>query len=247
MGLIKTTDEIAKMRAGGQILAEVLNLAAGRIKPGIKTKELEIFVEQELAKRGAEPSFKNFQGYPAALCVSLNEQVVHGIPGNRVIKKGDLISLDLGVRYKGMYTDAAFSQLVTKGSKHAQKLIETTEQALAAAIQAVKVGSTLGDIGSAVERTAREQGFNVIRDLVGHGVGHRVHEEPQIPNFGTAGEGMKLKEGMTLAIEPMLTMGAPEVKCLPDGWTFVTADGALNAHFEHTIVVTKEGCEVLTE
>ncbi len=235
------------MRAGGQILAEVLNLAAGRIKPGIKTKELEVFVEQELAKRGAEPSFKNFQGYPAALCVSLNEQVVHGIPGSRVIKKGDLISLDLGVRYKGMYTDAAFSQLVVKGPPHAQKLISTTENALAAAIEAVKAGRTLGDIGAAVESTAREQGFDVIRDLVGHGVGHRVHEEPQIPNFGSAGEGLKLKEGMTLAIEPMLTMGQPEVKCLPDGWTFVTADGALNAHFEHTVVVTAEGCEILTE
>lgn len=235
------------MRAGGQILAEVLNLAAGRIKPGLKTKELEIFVEQELAKRGAEPSFKNFQGYPAALCVSLNDQVVHGIPSNRIIKKGDLISLDLGVRYKGMYTDAAFSQLVAKGTSAVRKLVDTTEQALAAAISEVKAGNTLGDIGSAVEHTAREQGFNVIRDLVGHGVGHRVHEEPQIPNFGSAGEGLKLKEGMTLAIEPMLTMGQPEVKCLPDGWTFVTADGALNAHFEHTVLVTAEGCEVLTD
>lgn len=247
MGLIKTTEEIAKMRAGGQILAEVLHLTAKKIKPGIKTKELEIFVEQELAKRGAEASFKNFQGYPASLCVSLNDQIVHGIPGNRIIKKGDLVSLDLGVRYKGMYTDAAFSQWVGKGSRLAPKLVETTEKALTAAISAVKTGGTLGDIGAAVEKTAQAEGFNVIRDLVGHGVGHRVHEEPQIPNFGHPGEGMKLKAGMTLAIEPMLTMGQPEVKCLPDGWTFVTADGALNAHFEHTILVTTEGCEILTE
>ncbi len=235
------------MRAGGRILAEVLNLAAGRIKPGIKTKELEIFVEQELAKRGAEPSFKNFQGYPAALCVSLNDQIVHGIPGNRLIKKGDLISLDLGVRYKGLYTDAALSQLVVRGPGSVQKLIDTTEKSLAAAIQQVKPGNTLGDIGAAVERVADEQGYSVIRDLVGHGVGHRVHEEPQIPNFGTPGKGIKLKEGMTLAIEPMLALGQPEVKCLPDGWTFVSADGRLNAHFEHTVAVTADGCEVLTE
>lgn len=247
MGLIKTTEEIAKMRAGGRILAEVLNLAADKIKPGLKTKELEVFVEQELAKRGAEPSFKNFQGYPAALCVSLNNQIVHGIPGNRIIKKGDLISLDLGVRYKGMYTDAAFSQLVVKGPANIRKLIDTTEKALAVAIQEVKPGNTLGDIGAAVESTARAEGFNVIRDLVGHGVGHRVHEEPQIPNFGSAGKGLKLQAGMTLAIEPMLTTGDPAVKCLPDGWTFVSADGAPNAHFEHTVAVTADGCEILTE
>ena len=247
MGLIKTTEEIAKMRAGGRILAEVLNLAAGKIKPGIKTKDLENFVEQELSKRGAEPAFKNFQGYPAALCVSLNDQIVHGIPGERAIKKGDLISLDLGVRYQGMYTDAALSRTVVKGSREAQSLIEITAKSLEAAIAEVKPGNTLGDIGAAIENQARRGGFNVIRDLVGHGVGHRVHEEPQIPNFGHPGQGMKLKPGMTLAIEPMLTSGRPEIKCLADGWTYVTADGSLNAHFEHTVLVTPNGREILTD
>lgn len=247
MGLIKTNQEIVKMRAGGRILAEVLDLAADRIKPGIKTQDLEDFVEQELARRGAEPAFKNFQGYPASLCVSLNDQIVHGIPGNRLIKKGDLISLDLGVRYQGMYTDAAMSQLVTKGSRDAQELIDTTAQALDVAIAFVKAGNTLGDIGAAIEGQARAKRLNVIRDLVGHGVGHRVHEEPQIPNFGQPGQGLKLKPGMTLAIEPMLTSGNSEIKCLSDGWTYVTADGSLSAHFEHTVLVTTTGYEILTE
>jgi methionyl aminopeptidase len=247
VSLIKTKAEIAKMRAGGQILGEVLHLTRAKVCPGISTRALEVFVEGELSRRGAEPSFKNFRGYPASLCVSINEEVVHGIPGKRLVKKGDIVSLDLGVRYKGLYTDAALSLLVSPSTQQAKELVGATERALEAAIAAVAAGKTLGEVGAAVEKVAKTHSLAVVRDLVGHGVGHRVHEEPQIPNYGQAGKGLKLKEGMTLALEPMLTTGRPEVKCLPDGWTFVTVDGSLAAHFEHTVAVTAGGCEVLTE
>jgi len=243
---IKSATEIAKLREGGQILAGALEAAKDAIEPGVTTKSLEEVVVKYLADHQSEPSFKNFRGYPAGACVCLNEEIVHGIPGPRKIKKGDLVSVDVGVRYKGLYTDAAFTVPVGKIDARRQELVAVTKEALDKAIATIKPGSHLGDIGHAVESLAGEHNLAVIRDLVGHGVGHRVHEEPQIPNFGEAGQGLELKAGMVLALEPMLALGGHEVSCLEDGWTFVTADGELAAHFEHTLVVTENGVEILT-
>ncbi len=243
---IKSKAEISKIREGGQILAEALDLARNKAKPGVVTKDLEAFVVDFLQKKDAEPSFKNFQGYPGSICVCLNEEIVHGIPDKRRIRTGDLVSVDIGVRYKNLYTDAAFTKIVGRGDAEKKKLVSRTEAALARAIEVIKQGATLGDIGAAVQEVAEHNKLGIVRELVGHGVGHRVHEDPQIPNFGNVGEGLVLEEGMVLALEPMLTLGRHEVECLDDGWTFVTKDKSLAAHSEHTVVVTKNGSEILT-
>jgi len=235
------------MREGGRILAGALAAAKEAVAAGMTTKDLEQVVVSSLKQKQAEASFKNFRGYPASACVCLNEEVVHGIPGSRKIKKGDLVSVDLGVRYKGLYTDAAFTKIVGKTDPRCEELVAVTKESLLAAIDTIKPGSHLGDIGATVEKKAKDHNFGVVRDLVGHGVGHHVHEDPQIPNFGRPGAGMKIEEGMTLALEPMLTLGDWQVRCLDDDWTFVTADGKPAAHFEHTIAVTSSGAEILTE
>jgi methionyl aminopeptidase len=244
---IKSDSEIAKMRAGGRILAGALDLGKQKICPGITTAELENEVANYVVARGGELSFHNFRGYPARVCVSLNEEVVHGIPGSRKVKKGDIVSIDVGVRYKGMYTDGAFTKIVGPAKPEVEKLVNTTAQALMSGIAVIAPGATLGDIGATISAVAAPKKLAVIRDLVGHGVGYRVHEDPQIPNWGEAGRGLKLEAGMTLALEPMLALGSFEVNCLDDGWTFVTADGQPAAHFEHTVAVTKTGFEILTE
>lgn len=244
---IKTKAEIDLMRKGGRILGGALAAAKDFIKPGISTKEIEEVVMKFLNSKQAEPSFLNFRGYPAAACVSVNEEVVHGIPGSRKLRSDDIVSVDVGVRYKGLYTDAAFTQAVSTCSPEVAELVKITKESLAAGIAEIAPGKHLGDIGAAISAKAAQYDFAVIRDLVGHGVGHGVHEDPQVPNFGERGKGLELKEGMALALEPMLALGTYEVKCLDDGWTFVTADKKMSAHFEHTVAINSEGAEILTE
>jgi len=251
--LIKTTSEIENMRAGGRILAQVLQTVAAAVKPGITTAELDSLARQELGRLGAEPSFLNYGAetgnpFPAALCTSVDIGVVHGIPSPEVIlKEGQIIGLDIGCWYQGMCTDMAVTVGVGKISPAIKKLLNVTKTALELAIKTVKAGATSGDVGYAVQSFVESQGFSVVRQLVGHGVGKAVHEEPNIPNFGKKGTGLKLKSGMTLALEPMVNWGGYEIENLADGWTVVTKDGSLSAHFEHTVAVTDKGCEVLTK
>ena len=244
---IKTPEEIEKMREGGEILAQILKKVAENVRPGTSTKYLDKLATKLIYQNNAKPSFKGYEGYPNALCISVNEEVVHGIPSSRILKEGDIIGLDLGIVYKGMYTDHAVTVPAGGVSKKAQKLINVTKEALEQGIKQVKVDGYIGDVSWAIQKFVEENGFSVVRDLIGHGVGKKVQEEPEIPNFGQAGQGAKLEKGMTLAIEPMVNIGDWKVKILSDGWTVVTADGSLSAHFEHTIVVVKNGAEVLTK
>ncbi|OGD57327.1 type I methionyl aminopeptidase [Candidatus Berkelbacteria bacterium RBG_13_40_8] len=244
---IKTKEEIKIMRAGGKIAARVLENLKKVIKPGMTIKELDTLAEKEILKAGGIPSFKNHHKYPATTCISVNEEVVHGIPTNRIIKKGDLVGLDLGVYYRGYHSDTAITIGVGKITPEARKLRDVTEKALQRGIKAIKPELHLGDIQEIVQKTIENAGFGVIRDLSGHGIGKKLQESPSIPNFGKSGSGPVLKEGMTLAIEPMVSAGDWHVNVLKDGWTVVTADGSLAAHFEHTIAVTKNGAEILTK
>ncbi len=253
MTLIKTANEIEILKQGGKILGRVLGLLVKQVKPGISTAELDLLAREEILKSGATPSFPGYKiasdtiPFPAALCTSIDDEVVHCIPNqNRILKSGQVIGLDLGVKFQGLYTDAAVTVPVGKVDAQAENLIATTRQALANGIAQVKPGKTIGDIANAIETTAKKAGLAVIRDLVGHGVGHAIHERPIVPNYGRAGSLEKLEQGMVLAIEPMFNLGSHLIKFLPDGWSVVTADGSLSAHFEHTIVVTSSGCEVLT-
>ncbi|MDP3057264.1 MAG: type I methionyl aminopeptidase [bacterium] len=252
---IKTPQEIALIREGGKILAQILEDLGQSVKPGMKTIELDRLAESLVFKYGAAAAFKNYKpdfnhdgqgGFPASVCVSVNEEVVHGIPGERVLQEGDIVSLDMGVLYKGYFTDAAITVGVGKISPEAQKLIAVTKRSLELAIEKTKIGNHLGDIGFAVQSYAEKNGFSIVRDLVGHGVGKFIHEEPEIPNFGKPGTGLEIKEGMVLAFEPMVNVGGYKVKTLVDGWTYTTCDKSLSAHFEHTVAVTKNEAEVLT-
>jgi methionyl aminopeptidase len=254
MIIIKTAEEIALMRAGGEKLAKITKEIVKKIKPGVTTAELEKLANELIIKEGGQPSFKGYQNtstadpYDAALCVSINNEVVHRSPWpSRVIQSGDLVGLDIGLKYQGYYTDMAVSVGVGKINKEVKKLLKVTKQALAKAIKEIKPGKTLGDIGYVIQNFVEQNNFSVVRQLAGHGVGKEVHEDPQILNYGQPGKGLKLEEGMTLAIEPMVNAGRSEVVGLNDGWGVVTADGSLSAHFEHTLAVTKDGCEVLTE
>lgn len=255
MIIIKTPQEIALMREGGKILALILEELGQAVKPGIKTIDLDKLAESRVFKYGVKASFKGYKpsfnsengGYPANVCVSVNEEVVHGIPGERVLREGDIVSLDMGVLHKGYYTDAAITVGAGKISPMAQKLIDVTKKSLELGIAEVKAGNHLGDIGFAIQSYAEKNGFSVVRDLVGHGVGKLIHEEPEIPNYGKRGKGLELKEGMTLALEPMINIGDWRVKVMPDTWTFVTQDKSLSAHFEHTVAITENGAEVLTK
>ncbi len=250
---IKTKDEIQKMREGGSMLADILQKVAGIAVPGASTADLNAEAERLIRARGAIPSFLGYapsgapMPYPAALCTSVNDEVVHVIPSKRVLKEGDIVGLDLGLWYKGLCVDAAITVGVGAISAEAKKLITTTREALSLGIAEVKDGAYVGDIGCAVQCFVEKRGFSVVRDLAGHGVGHAVHEEPFILNFGKKGTGELLKEGMTLAIEPMVNEGGWRVKIDEDGWGIRTADGSLSAQFEHTVAVTKEGCEILTK
>jgi len=250
---IKSREEIAVMREGGKILASVLAVLAGKTKAGIYGDELERTAAEEIKKYGATPSFKGyrmFKGgnpFPACICLSVNDEIVHGFPFGKLIKDGDLVGIDLGVKYKGFHTDSALTVAVGNLSPAADKLLKVTRDSLYEGIKEVKAGNRTGDIGFAIQTFVERNGFSVVRDLVGHGVGRSIHEPPEVPNFAFRGNGIKLCAGMTFAIEPMINEGSFEIKCDPDQWTIRTRDGGLSAHFEHTVAVTEEGCEILTK
>jgi methionyl aminopeptidase len=239
--------EIARMRTANQLVADVLAELAAEVAPGVSTADLDRLAERLVREGGAEPAFKGYRGYPATLCASVNEEVVHGIPSKtRVLREGDIISLDMGVRIGGFYGDSAVTVPVGQVPGETAALLRVTSEALDRAIAEVRVGGRLSDIGHAVQEWVEAHGFSIVREFVGHGIGERLHEDPQIPNYGPPGRGPKLAEGMVLAIEPMVAMGRPETRVLADGWTAVTRDGSLAAHFEHTVAVTADGPLVLT-
>lgn len=246
MIICKSAAEIEKLRRSGRLVRQILEETREQAKPGVTTMELEKFVERRLAGVGAKSAFKGYRGYPCCLCASVNEQIVHGIPSNRRLNEGDIISLDLGVIIDGYYGDAAMTVPVGMVSEPLKRLLRVTEESLQLAIDKARVGNRLGDISAAVEQHVVNSGFSVVKEFVGHGIGRQLHEEPQIPNFGPPGYGPPLKEGMVLAIEPMVNVGGPGLKILDDQWTAVTIDGAPSAHFEHMIAVTQNGPDVLT-
>ena len=243
---IKTAGEIALMRQAGHVVAGLLQHLAAAIRPGIKTKELDAEARSYLRRHGAQPAFLGYRGFPGSICVSINEEVVHGIPGERRISGGDLVSLDAGAVIDGLYADAATTLAVGSVPPHAHRLMETTRRALEEGIAKVAAGNRLSDISHAVQRIVEGEGFGVVREFVGHGIGRALHEDPPIPNFGPPGMGPRLRVGMVMAIEPMVTAGGYEVEVLRDGWTAVTKDRSLAAHFEHTVAVTEHGPVVLT-
>jgi len=242
----KSRTEIEKMRTAGRIVAEVLALVEGELKPGVSTAHLDRIAERYIRANGAVPSFKGYHGYPASLCISLDDEVVHGIPGERQIRDGQVVSIDAGAIYEGWHGDGARTFYVGTPPKEVQKLGDTTRAAMMAGIAAARPGNRIGDIAAAVEDVAAPEGYGIVRQYVGHGIGTAMHEEPQVPNFRSQAKGMQLLSGMCLAIEPMLTLGGHEVETRPDGWTVVTRDGSLAAHFEHTIAVTDSGPVILT-
>ena len=244
MIIIKSPDEIAIMRQSGQILIAILDKLKTEIKPGIKTPQLDAIMADECEKRGAKPSFKNYQGFPANLCVSVNDEIVHGIPGERVLHEGDIVSLDAGVKFNGFHTDAAITVGVGELSQEAKELISITEGSLKAGIAQAVSGAHVGDISAAIQNYVESRRFSVVREYTGHGVGRDLHEEPQIPNFAMR-KGILLRKGMTLAIEPMVNAGDWRTKLAPNQWTVLTADGSLSAHFEHTIAITDDVAEIL--
>ena len=236
------------MRRAGKIVREVLELVRSKVKPGVTTFDLEAAAEGRLKELGVKAAFKGYHGYPCVLCTSVNNEVVHGIPSRkRVLKQGDIVSVDFGVVVDGYYGDSAITVPVGEINDDAARLLRVTEESLQAAIAVVKPGATLGDVGAAVQGVVEREGFSVVRDFVGHGIGSQMHEDPQVPNYGQKGQGMKLKPGMVIAIEPMVKAGKPDVMVLDDGWTAVAKDGSMSAHFEHTVAVTAEGARILTE
>lgn len=246
MVILKEPEEIEKMRASSLIVAEILNELRKAVKPGIKTKYLDQLAEDLSRKKKARPAFKGYMGYPYSLCTSVNEEVVHGLPSDRVLVEGDIISLDFGVYYQGYYGDAAITVPVGNVSEKAAMLMQVTENGLYEAIKEAKAGNRLGDISFAVQSRVETAGYSVVRDFVGHGIGRRLHEDPQIPNFGVRGRGIELKAGMVLAIEPMVNEGTYQVKVMPDSWTVVTEDVKLSAHFEHSVAITENGPDILS-
>ncbi|QWR77008.1 type I methionyl aminopeptidase [Candidatus Magnetomonas plexicatena] len=247
MIIIKSDDEIRKISKASKIVAEILANIGDFIKPGITTKDLELFSESLIKKHGAIPAFKGYRGYPSSLCVSINDEVVHGIPSHkRTVKDGDIVSIDIGVVYRGFIGDAAKTYAVGKIKQEAVRLLAVTEESLYKGIKEAVPGKRVSDISHAIQSYVEGNGYSVVRTFVGHGVGRDLHEEPQIPNYGAPHKGPRLKRGMVLAIEPMVNIGGYEVKVLEDGWTAVTGDGTLSAHFEHTVLVTEGEPEVLT-
>ncbi len=244
---IKSRDDIAALRRANRAAAEALADVVKAVKPGVQTRELDEIAREGIVRRGGKPAFLGYMGYPASLCVSLNEQVVHGIPSDRKIKQGDLVSLDLGAVKDGFVGDLAVTVAVGEVEPRAQELIRVTRESLYKGIDQARPGNRLYDISAAVEAHVTSAGFSVVRQFVGHGIGRDMHEEPQIPNYGKAGTGLRLKAGMTFAIEPMVNVGTWQVKVLSDGWTVVTGDGSLSAHFEHSIAITNDGPIILSE
>jgi len=246
MIVLKSKREIEVIRTNGRIVAQTLKIIGENIKPGIKTKELDRLAKEFLKQSQAQPAFFGYRGFPANICVSINEEVVHGIPKERELKEGDIVSVDIGVLKNGYYADAAYTFAVGEISDEALKLIEVTRNSLSKGIEVCKAGANLFDISYVIQSHVEQNGFQVVRELVGHGIGQNMHEEPQIPNYGNKGEGPILEEGMVLAIEPMVNQKTFEVKTKEDQWTVVTADGCLSAHFEHTVALTANGTEILT-
>jgi methionyl aminopeptidase len=246
MVILRLPDEIDKMRVSNRIVAEILSVLKERVKPGVTTAELDRLSEDLARKKGAQPAFKGYKGYPFSLCVSVNSEVVHGMPSSRVLVDGDIVSLDFGVHYKGYYGDAAVTVPVGPVSEEAAQLIKTTEDGLYKGIKEAIAGNRLGDISAAIQHCVEADGYSVVRDFVGHGIGKNLHEEPQIPNFGVRGRGIELKAGMVLAIEPMVNEGTYKVRLLNNGWTVVTQDGKLSAHFEHSVAITRNGPDILS-
>jgi len=244
--IIKSEREIAIIRQAGSIVATILGILSKQIRPGMKTKELDIITARELERLGAKSSSKGYHGFPANLCVSVNDEIVHGIPGERVLNEGDIVSLDLTANINGFHGDSAVTVGVGKIKPKAKKLIEATKGALEAGINAARPGARLGDVSAAIQDYAESRGYSVVREYTGHGIGCDMHEEPQIPNFGLPGTGLVLKKGMTLALEPMVNLGGWQTRLGDDHWTVFTADGSLSAHFEHTIAITDSKPEVLT-
>jgi len=244
---IKTKEEIDIMREGGHMLAEIMKELMSQVKPGVSTGDLDRSAEEKIRKAGAKPAFLNYQGFSRTLCASLNEEVVHGIPtAKKILKEGDILTLDLGLIHEGYYLDMARTVLVGEVDEEVVRLVRVCKKALRLGVKKMRPGITIGDIGNTIQRFVEDQGFGIVRELCGHGIGKELHEDPQVPNYGKRHEGVKLEEGMVICIEPMLTMGDWNVKRLKDGHTFVTRDNSLSAHFEDTIAVTKEGSEVLT-
>lgn len=243
---VKTEKELAAMREAGQVVARVLDILRASIRAGMKTKELDVIAEREIRALGGKPSFKGYQGYPASICVSVNDEIVHGIPGERIIKDGDIVSLDAGAIVSSYQGDGAITVAIGEVGLVAKKLITTTREALDAGIAAARAGGRLGDISAAIQQYAEGRGFGVIREYTGHGIGRAMHEEPLVPNFGVAGTGPELKVGMTLALEPMLTTGDWHTRVGADRWVVLTADHSLAAHFEHTLAVTPGKAEIFT-
>jgi methionyl aminopeptidase len=244
--IIKSSREIEHLKRSNAIVAEVFQELQKAIGPGMTTKELDQIVEKVILSRGALPAFKGYRGFPASLCISINEEVVHGIPSQRKLKEGDLVSLDVGVNLNGYFGDGAITLPIGEVDKDGKKLLEVTEKALHIGIERAKIGNRLFDISHAIQAWVESQGFSVVRDFVGHGIGRDLHEEPQIPNFGSPHQGPRLERGMVFALEPMVNEGTHEVKILSDGWTVVTADGKRSAHFEHSIAITEKGAEILS-
>jgi methionyl aminopeptidase len=244
--IIKSSAEIAAMRRAGSVVASILKTLSKEIKAGMTTSQLDDIAVREIARYGAIPSFKGYRGFPATLCVSINEEIVHGIPGERKIREGDIVSLDFGAKVDGFHGDAALTVGVGNMSPQAKQLLDTTMGSLEAGINVARDGARLGDISAAIQYHVESRGFSVVREYTGHGIGHELHEDPQIPNFGLPGLGPVLQKGMTLAIEPMVNLGGWQTRVKNDGWTVVTADGSLSAHFEKTIAITDGEAEVLT-
>lgn len=248
MIIVKSQSEIKKIAAACRIVAEILESLKSFVRAGMSTAEMEIYVDREIRKRDAIPAFKGYRGYPSSVCISVNDQVVHGIPSRTAgLKSGDIVSIDLGVILDGFYGDAAITIPIGNVSPDALRLIRVTEEAFYRGIQKAVAGNRVSDISAAIQEHVESNGFSVVRAFVGHGIGRSLHEEPQVPNFGKPGQGPRLKEGMTLAVEPMVNAGGTDIKIQDDGWTAVTADGSLSAHFEHTIAITKNGAEILTK
>lgn len=246
MIILKSVPEIEKMRKSNAIVAAILEELRKKIRPGVKTIELDRLSEDLALKKGARPAFKGYRGYPYSLCTSVNSEVVHGMPSERELKEGDIVSLDFGILNDGYYGDAAVTVPVGEITSGARKLLKITEEALYRGIAEVKAGNRIGDISAAIQGHVEAAGYSVVRDLVGHGIGKSLHEDPQVPNYGSGGRGIELKPGMVFAIEPMVNEGTYRVEILRDGWTVVTADGKLSAHFEHSVAITENGPVILS-
>lgn len=244
---IKSEQEINLIRQAGKKLARILDEIKKQVRPGVTTAQLDKFTEELIIKLGARPAFKGYRGFPANICASINEEIVHGIPGNRVIKDGDIVSIDVGIKLDGYFADAAFTMPLGRVNNNLNKLIDITRKALFAGIKNAKVDNYLSDISCSIQNLVESNGFSVVRDFVGHGIGKMMHEDPEIPNFGRPKTGPKLKAGMVFAIEPMVNMGTWEIELLDNGWTAVTKDRKPSAHFEHTIAITENGPQILTE